>query len=80
MHKTITKQEFAANSALAMEQALHDPVFVTQDGVPELVCMSLAAFRALLYREPGMIEDLWMPEAAGIPFEPDAESNVADAA
>lgn len=69
MNTTLSSREFNHDVGRAKKAALEGPVFITDRGRPSHVLLSLDAYRALLAKQPSIIDLLALPGAEDIDFE-----------
>lgn len=67
---TFTSREFNQDVSAAKKAAQYGPVFVTDRGKPAHVLLSMAEYLRLTNKGPSIVEQLSMPAAADIGFEP----------
>lgn len=70
INTTLSSREFNHDVGRAKKAALEGPVFITDRGRPSHVLLSLEAYRALLAKQPSIIDLLALPGAEDINFEP----------
>jgi prevent-host-death family protein len=67
---TLSSHEFERGIAHAKRAAGDGPVFITDDGRPAYVLLSIEEYRKLTGSTRSLADALAMPEAAEIDFEP----------
>lgn len=68
--RTITSREFKQDVSAAKKAAQGGHVFVTEDGNPAYVLLSIAEYQRFANQGPSIVELLSMPAAADFEFEP----------
>ena len=67
---TLTSREFNQDTSKAKKAATKGPVFITDRGRPAHVLLSIEEYRKLSGKRKNILDQLAMPEAAEIDFEP----------
>lgn len=67
---TLSSREFNQDTSGAKKAARRGPVFITDRGRPAHVLLSFEDYQKLAGNQPSIVEQLAMPEAGAIAFEP----------
>ncbi len=66
----MTSREFNQDAGRAKREAERGPVLITDRGRPAHVLLTFEAYQRLLNAQPSIVDQLAMPEAASLEFEP----------
>jgi prevent-host-death family protein len=67
---TFSSREFNRDAGRAKRAARNGPVFITDRGRPAHVLLSIREYQQITNKRETILDQLAMPEAAGIEFEP----------
>ena len=67
---TLTSRQFFQDTGLAKRESQKGPVFITHRGRRSHVLLTIEDYEQLAGRQESIVEQLAMPEAADIDFEP----------
>jgi prevent-host-death family protein len=67
---TLSSREFNQDAGRAKRAASKGPVFITDRGRPAHVLLSIKEYQQITNKQKSILDQLAMPEAAEIEFEP----------
>lgn len=67
---TLSSRDFNQDASKAKKAAQRGPVFITDRGRPAHVLLTIEEYQRITKRQTNILEQLAMPEAADIEFDP----------